>query len=627
MKVSAIKTYANVLNIFKSWDTSILSVDTELTNIDWLTMNIAGLSLCNGRKACYIDLLDNPEQDDILELIKMQFTPGWGGTREFIFHNAPFDLMVLNKYGIDLTGSDIFCTMTAAHLLDENQKKGLKVLAKKYLNIDDSDIMTFNEAASKGMHSNRFYNYAINDAIWTWNLYTIFKKMLAYQDLESLFFNIEMPFQFCLMDMKINGALIDANALKGLRLQTQNLKDKLERVMYEAGGITMVDTTIKQPHSVGISFLIPSKEPSVNIDSPKQLADLLIKLGVKLTEKTKPTKVHPKGLYSTAAGVLNKVADQHEFIKLLLEYRSVNSLMVKFLKPLPEHAQVDGRIRCNFHNTVAVTGRLSSSKPNLQQLPKDNTGPLPLRQVIIPPKGYKLVCADYSGQELRVLAHVSHDPAMIQAFNDGKDVHLMIANVFFELGIPPEELVESHPNYKEHRKKFKAQRDQIKTVNFGLAYGKTAFGFSKDWNMPVEKAQAFIDSYFARFPKLKEAMDKCADELKAHKQVSTILGRVRRFKHITNRAIRQAFNHLIQSTSADLVKTAAANVRELCLQHSEWDCRLILSIHDELVWEIKEEYIETAIPLIKYQMEHSVQLAVPMLVDIAAGQTYAEAKP
>jgi len=163
---------------------------------------------------------------------------------------------------------------------------------------------------------------------------------------------------------------------------------------------------------------------------------------VKLTEKTKPTKVHPKGLYSTAAGVLEKVADQHEFVTLLLKYRSVNSLMVKFLKPLPEHVQADGRIRCNFHNTVAVTGRLSSSKPNLQQLPKDNTGPLPLRQVIIPPKGYKLVCADYSGQELRVLAHVSRDPAMVQAFNDQKDVHLMIANVFFELEIPDEELVE-----------------------------------------------------------------------------------------------------------------------------------------------------------------------------------------
>lgn len=606
MKVSAIRTYENVMHIFKSWDTTVLAIDTELTDIDWLTMNIAGLSLCNGLKACYIDLLDNSERDDILELIAIQLCEH---TQELIFHNAPFDLMVLKKYGIDLTGSDIFCTMTAAHLLDETQKKGLKVLAKKYLNIDDSDIMKFDEAVSKGFHSNRFYNYAIDDAIWTWRLYAIFERMLADQNLEELFFNIEMPFQFCLMDMKINGVLVDMNTLKGLRLKTQNLKDKLERAMYEAGNINIVD---------GLT--------SVNIDSPKQLADLLIKLGVKLTEKTKPTKVHPKGLYSTAAGVLNKVADQHEFIKLLLEYRSVNSLMSKFLKPLPEHVQADGRIRCNFHNTVAVTGRLSSSKPNLQQLPRDNTGPLPLRQIIIPAKGYKLVCADYSGQELRVLAHVSRDPAMIQAFNDQKDVHLMIANVFFELGIPDEELIETHPNFKTHRKKFKKQRDQIKTVNFGLAYGKTAYGFSKDWNIPVEEAQAFIDSYFTRFPKLKEAMDKCADELKAHKQVSTILGRVRRFKQITNRAIRQAFNHLIQSTSADLVKAAAANVRELCLQHPEWDCRLVLSIHDELLFEIKEEYVHEAIPLIKHQMENAVQLTIPMLVDISYGDNYAQAK-
>lgn len=614
MKVSAIRTYANVLNVFKSWDTTVLSIDTELTDINWLTMNIAGMSLCNGRKACYIDLLDNPEQDDILELIKMQL----GDTQEFIFHNAPFDLMVLNKYGIDLTGSDIFCTMTAAHLLDETQAKGLKTLAKKYLHIDASDVMTFNEASSKGMHSNRFYNYAIDDAIWTWNLYTIFEKMLAYQDLESLFFNIEMPFQFCLMDMKINGALIDGNALKGLRLQTQNLKDKLERAMYEAGGISNCGGyDINGP----IEML-----PSVNIDSPTQLVELLQKLGVKLTEKTKPSKTHPHGVYSTAAGALAKVADQHEFVQLLLEYRGVNSLMSKFLKPLPEHIQADGRIRCNFHNTVAVTGRLSSSKPNLQQLPKDNTGPLPLRQVIIPLKGYKLVCADYSGQELRVLAHVSRDPAMIQAFNDNKDVHLMIANAFFELGIPPEELVESHPNFKGHRKKFKAQRDQIKTVNFGLAYGKTAFGFSKDWNMPVEEAQAFIDSYFARFPKLKEAMDRCADELKSHKQVSTILGRVRRFKHVTNRAIRQAFNHLIQSPSADMMKAAAGNFREIIQRHPEWDSKLILSIHDELVYEVKEEYAEEMAASLKDIMESAVQLTIPVLVDVGIGTNYGESK-
>jgi DNA polymerase-1 len=609
MKVSAIKSYTNVLHVFKSWDTTVLSIDTELTDINWLTMNIAGLSLCNGLKACYIDLLDNEERDDILELIKMQLSPQWGDTQEIIMHNAPFDLMVLKKYGIDLTGSDIFCTMTAAHLLDETQKKGLKVLAKKYLNIDDSDIMTFEEAVSKGFHSNRFYNYALDDAIWTWRLYEIFERMLANQNLEELFFNIEMPFQFCLMDMKINGALIDMNVLKGLRLQTQNLKDKLEKAMYGSANINIVETV-----------------PEVNIDSPVQLIELLQKLGVKLTEKTGPSKLHPKGTYSTAAPVLAKLVDQHEFVKLLLEYRSVNSLMSKFLKPLPEHVQEDGRIRCNFHNTVAVTGRLSSSKPNLQQLPKDNTGPLPLRQVIIPPKGYKLVCADYSGQELRVLAHVANDPAMIQAFNDGKDVHLMIANVFFELGIPDEELVESHSNYKIHRKKFKSQRDQIKTVNFGLAYGKTAFGFSKDWNIPVEEAQEFIDNYFIRFPKLKEAMDRCADELKAHKQISTILGRVRRFKQITNRAIRQGFNHLIQSPSADMMKAAAGNFREVMLRHPKWDSKLILSIHDELVYEVKEEYAEEMASRLKDIMESAVQLTIPVLVDVGIGDNYGESK-
>lgn len=601
MWVKILKKYSEVRQWFKQVNTSVMAIDTELTDINWLTMEIAGIQFCDGRYACYIDLLDNPEQDDIFNLINIKLEY----TNEFIFQNAPFDLMVLKKYGIDLSGRDIFCTMTAAHLLDETQAKGLKVLAQKYLRIDNSEIMEFDEAIKDGFHSNRFYNYALNDVIWTWYLYGIFKKKLIDEELEELFYQIEMPFQFCLMDMKINGALIDQNAIKGLRAKLQAIIDKLEIAMYEAGGITS----------------------ETNLNSPAQLSALLLSLGVKLTERTKPSKAHPTGQYSTAANVLKKVANQHDFVKLLLDYRGANSLMVKFLKPLPEFVQEDGRIRTNFHNCVAVTGRLSSSKPNLQQLPKDNTGPLPLRQVIIAPPGKKLVCADYSGQELRVLAHVSKDPDMIQAFNDKLDVHFMIANIFFKLGIPQEALLTTHPDFKMYRKKFKAERDKIKTVNFGLAYGKTAYGFAKDWNISQDEAQKFIDDYFNRFPKIKEAIEKCTDELQHHKQVRTILGRIRRFDYITKRAIRQAFNFLIQSSSADLVKAAAGDVHKLCLQHKEWDCKLLLSIHDELLFEINEQYVKIALPLIKQTMEDAVELCIPMVVDINYGDNYAEAKP
>jgi len=420
------------------------------------------------------------------------------------------------------------------------------------------------------------------------------------------------------MDMKINGALIDQNAIKGLRAKLQAIIDKLEIAMYEAGNISYI--------CGGVDGQTHNMVSNINLNSPAQLSELLLSLGVKLTEKTKPSKLYPKGQYSTKKVVLESVRNQHEFVGLLLDYRKAISLMNKFLKPLPEFVQEDGRIRTNFHNTVAVTGRLSSSKPNLQQLPKDNTGPLPLRQVIIAPPGRKLICSDYSGQELRVLAHVSKDPTMIQAFKDKLDVHLMVANIFFDLGIPQEALLTTHPDFKMYRKKFKAERDKIKAVNFGLAYGKGAYGFSKDWNISQDEAQQFIDDYFNRFSKIKESIDKCTNELQHHKQVRTILGRVRRFDYVTKRAIRQAYNFLIQSPSADMMKAAAGDVRKLCLQYPEWDCRLVLSVHDELVFEVKKIYAEEAAKEIKYTMEQAIKLCIPLTIDIGVGDNYGQAK-
>jgi len=249
-----------------------------------------------------------------------------------------------------------------------------------------------------------------------------------------------------------------------------------------------------------------------------------------------------------------------------------------------------------------------------------------IRSCIIAPPGRKLICADYSGQELRVLAHVSKDPDMIQAFKDKLDVHFMIANIFFDLGIPQEALLTTHPDFKMYRKKFKAERDKIKTVNFGLAYGKTAYGFSKDWNISQDEAQKFIDDYFNRFPKIKEAINKCTNELQHHKQVRTILGRIRRFDYVTHRAIRQAFNFLIQSPSADMMKAAAGNFRKIILQHPEWVCKLILSVHDELVYEVEEKYAEDIAKELKEVMEAAVTLDIPVIVDIGIGQNYAEAK-
>lgn len=583
----------------------ILSCDTECKNINYLDMKIAGISFCNGKNVCYIDLLDNPQYNKILKYIRQEFRYQ---IVKVIFHNAPFDLRILKQLGCEVTPR-IFCTMTAAHLIDENQRKSLKLLAQKYLGVEDT--ISWDEAIAQGFHSKKFYKYATNDSIWTWQLYEIFKEELKKQHLEDLFYNIEMPFQFCLRDLTINGILADRNELIKLQEKMIGVVADLQLKMYEAGNIEYVE-----------QYLIDgSKEliPSVNLNSPKQLQELIInQLDIKLTEKT------DTGQLSTKNRVLESIKNKHKFISLLLEYRSASKLLNSFLIPLPKLIESDGRIRVDFRNTVAVTGRVSASR--LHQLPKDNTGPVPIRQCFIPPKGKILLCADYAGQELRVLAHVSKDPTMIQAFKDKIDVHFLIANIFFKLGIPTEALVETHPDYKSYRKKFKNERDKIKTVNFGIAYGKTEHGFAKDWNIPKAEAKKFIDDYFKRFPLIKEAISKCTLLVRQQKAIRNLTGRIRRFQWVDDRVLRMAFNFLIQGPSADMMKKAAGDVRELCLHHLEWECLLVLTVHDELVYEIKKEHVEEALPLIKETMEAAIKLCIPIIVDIGVGDNYAEAK-
>lgn len=627
MKVSILKDYHSIYEWFNEVDLSQpISCDTELVDKNWLTMQIAGISFCDGKRVCYVDLLcmeTRPNQlydgEDCFETICL--LQDIIKSCSIIFHNAPFDLMVFKKYNIP-EPQDIFCTMTAAHLIDENQHKGLKFLAQKYLGI--TETVDFDDAISDGFHSSKFYKYATNDAVWTYQLYEIFKEELKKQKLEELFYGVEMPFQFCLRDLAINGVLVDKENLLELQGQLREEIKDLQTEMFNVGGVEYY----YQKHLFDSDTEII---PELNLNSPDQLSKFIIKdLGLKLTEKTKPSKLHPKGQYSTKNSVLERFRNQHKFVELLLDYRAASKMLNSFLEPLPNFIQADGRIRASFNNCVTVTGRLSSSRPNLQQLPKDNTGPVPIRQCLIAPPGKVLLCADYSGQELRVLAHVSKDPTMIKAFENNIDVHLLIANIFFELNIPDEVLKTNHPDYESYRNKFKNERDKIKAVNFGLAYGKTSVGFAKDWNVPEQEAKKFIDDYFKRFPLIKKSMDICSQKTRQQKGIRNLTGRIRRFEYIDDKALRMAYNFLVQGPSADLMKKAASNVRNLCLQHNEWKCLLVLSVHDELVYEIKKEYVDEALPLIKYEMEsagNQIGLCLVMPVDINWGCNYAESKP
>jgi len=249
-----------------------------------------------------------------------------------------------------------------------------------------------------------------------------------------------------------------------------------------------------------------------------------------------------------------------------------------------------------------------------------------VRSFIIAPDGKVLLCGDYAGQELRVLAHVAQEPTMVAAFLKNQDVHLLLANDFYDLGIPEEYITTTHPEYNSIISKFKPQRNDIKTVNFGLAYGKTKYGFAADFGWSVPKAEQFIAKYFERFPKIKIAIDKCNELVKKQKAIRNLMGRIRRFDHVDDRVLRQAFNFLVQGASADMVKKAAGDTYKLCQLHPKWDCKLVLSVHDELVYEVNDEYKDIALAEIKYTMEHAIELCVPMVVDINYGLNYSIAK-
>jgi len=288
---------------------------------------------------------------------------------------------------------------------------------------------------------------------------------------------------------------------------------------------------------------------------------------------------------------------------------------------------------CVIGNDIALHN--SSSNPPMQQLPRDNTGPLPIRECFIAPKGKVLVVVDYSGQELRVLAEESGDPTMIDAFYKNQDLHLTTANKFFNLNILDEVLISTHPEHEAVKKKFKSERDKAKVINFGISYGKSAYGFAKDWNISQDEAQIFIDNYFVALPSVKVWIDNVKLELKQNSYVTLFSGRRRRFPNYykadkwgKERMERQATNVKIQGSSADLLKYASAKLLKLFNEHKQWGAKFVLSVHDEMVIEMNDEYIKDAILLIKNVLEKSIPWdnIIPYIIDINSGKTYSEAK-
>jgi len=562
----------------------IFSLDTETTDLNYLRLELVAITICDGKRSCYIDYEHSEYKKQLLDVLHFYLLE----SRLVIFHNAPFDLSVLYKYGIDYI-PNIFDTMTAAHLINENlPHKSLKYLAEHILKIPKEQIKKYDEVDKSNYH--QFVRYAVNDAIWTYELYKIFVKELDAQNLNHLAYDIEFPFQYALRDLNINGIKVDIDEAKRMKEEVQHLYYSIENELLEYFG---------GQYNVGIKQR--SREvwckPSINFNSSNQVIPLVESLGFEITEKS------DKGKKSWGKITKQRLAGKHRIIDLLIKLGKVQKLLVGFLEPLEGFINEDGKIRSSFHNTVAVTGRLSCSHPNLEQLPNENDIANIRNLYIASNVDSVFTVADYSGQELRVLGEETQDPTLKKAFKDGLDLHQITADA---AGV---------------------SRKDAKTINFGIVYGKVAYGFAKDFNTTEKEAQKFLDGFFNKYPRVKTRMEQCFKQLYFKEYVTNLSGRKRRFpgynrmtKWQKERCKRQAFNYLIQSYSADMVKIAAVR----CIQDK--NLKLVNIVHDELVFETHKDYVEKAKEYIRNCMVNAVKMSINLEVEIGAAYRYGEAK-
>lgn len=617
-----VKSIFTTLSAFKEWverlqtqnKLSKVAFDTELDDgLVWDKMKLNGLSVCNGEEACYFDI-SNLELSSVSIYLRQLFL----SFEKLIAHNIPYDLKVLNRFNIvspkEITHK-IFDTMTAAHLIDENGPKGLKDLVLVHGIAKNNEVKTWKQISKYSTSSKEFYDYAINDAIWTWQLHEIFGVKLKQQNLLDLFFTIEMPFQFVLVEMESNGITLDLEKIQELRKRMFALKIEYESKMLKLLGL---QHTIQQTLFGDSEYISP-----VNFNSSPQLIKIIEGFGLTLPFLTKTEQK------SVDKATLLYLSGQHLFIDLLKDYRTVEKLLNGFLDKLPNHICLDGRIRASFNNTGTATGRLSSNDPNMQQLPKNKKSVgANIRECFIASPGKKIIVGDYSGQELRVLTEVTQDSNLIKCFLKGGDIHLATTNKVLKLGIPNEALFDSHKDYESYKLKFKTERDSIKNkVVFPIVYGTTAIGVSKSLGISETKAQNYIDGFFELYPRVKKVWFDTVKQVKTYNYVKNLVGRKRRFTEITGYAFRQAFNFKVQGFSADMIRLASILILGEIIKHPEWGMDFLLIVHDEVVLEANEQFAEEAKKLIKHCMETAVKFCIPVVADVGVGFNYADGKP
>ncbi|MFT4752544.1 MAG: DNA polymerase-1 [Salibacteraceae bacterium] len=569
--------------------------DTETTSLNVWEAELVGIAFSMKPTAAYYVPLDSSFETTVtvLELFK-GFLADF--KKEKVGHNLKYDINVLKKYGVPVHGP-IFDTMVAHYLLHpDNNRRSMDVLAENELNYSPMSIIDLIGKKGKGQKSMRevdvaiISEYACEDADITLQLKQLFSSLLKEGKEIELFQEMEMPLVSVLGEMEEEGINLDVDLLNEFSKKLAVEIDQIEEKIYQ---------------EAGMKFLI---------SSPKQVGEVLFD-HLKITEKAKKTKT---GQYATGEEILQKLKNKHPVVDLLLEYREVVKLKNTYVDPLPELVnEKTKRLHTSYNQVVAATGRLSSDKPNLQNIPIRSERGKEIRKAFIPrDSSHVLVAADYSQIELRIIAALSNDQNMLEAFNTGQDIHASTAAKVY--GINLDEVT-------------REQRSHAKMVNFGIIYGISAFGLSQRLNISRKEAKQIIDSYFEKFPGIKVFMDKCITDAREVGYVETIKGRKRFLRDINSAnavvrgfAERNAINSPIQGSAADMIKLAMINIQRY-LKTSGLKSKMILQVHDELIFDAPKEEVDQLIVKVKELMSQALSIGVPMDVDANPGENWLQA--
>ena len=571
----------------------IFSLDTETTGTDPISAQLVGMSFSYAEnQAVYVPV--PADRDQALKIVNKFKSLLENEETLKVGQNIKYDMLVLGNYGITVSGP-MFDTMIAHYVLQPELRHGMDYLAEIYLKYDTIKIEELIGPKGKGQKNMRdlsptqVYKYACEDADVTLKLKNILEKELVENGVEQLFYTIEMPLVPVLAYMERNGVRIDTEALKETSRHFTARMHQIEEEVHQLAGMEF------------------------NIASPKQVGEVLFDR-LKIVEKAKKTKT---GQYVTSEEVLESLKGKHEIVGKILEHRGLKKLLGTYIDALPQLINPHtGKIHTSFNQTVTATGRLSSSNPNLQNIPVRNEDGKEIRKAFIPDDGCEFFSADYSQIELRIMAHLSGDPHMIEAFQKGQDIHAATAAKIYK---------------KKLEDVTREQRSKAKTANFGIIYGISVFGLAERLNVDRKEAKELIDGYFENYPKVKEYMDHSIQIAREKGYIETIFKRKRYLPDINSRnavvrgyAERNAINAPIQGSAADIIKVAMINIYRR-FKEENIKSKMILQVHDELNFSVLPEEKEKVQQIVISEMESAYKMKAPLLADCGWGKNWLEA--